>query len=143
MKKLILLIIAMVMAAGQAWGGCSGKTIFACTAKNGKQVQVCDNGDTLEYSFGKLGSIEKHFKINRADASTYQWNGMGRYMNYTVELPTGDTVYSVFTGADKINMKSESGVNVTVKGKAVATVKCNEKKKIVADIEGIDLKAAE
>lgn len=142
MKNLILIAI-LLMTVSDANAKCSKKTIFVCSTTNGKQIEVCDNGDTLEYSFGKPGKLEKNFKIERTNASTYQWNGMGRYMNYTVELPTGDTVYSIFTGADKIDMKSESGVNVTVKGKNVATVKCNEKKKMTIDIEGIDLKPAE
>ncbi|WP_277058223.1 hypothetical protein [Trichlorobacter lovleyi] len=143
MIRLIFTLTILATVASTAQAKCVKKTIFACSTTNGKQVEVCDNGDTLEYSFGKPGKLEKNFKIERTNASTYQWNGMGRYMNYTVELPTGDTVYSIFTGADKIDMKSESGVNVSVKGKNVATVKCNEKKKMTVDIEGIDLKPAE
>ncbi len=143
MKKLFLSLTILATLVSTAHAKCVKKTIFACTTTNGKQVEVCDNGDTLEYFFGKPGKLEKNFKIERISASTYQWNGMGRYMNYSVELPTGDTVYSVFTGADKIDMKSESGVNVIVKGKHVATVKCNEKKKMTVDIERIDLKPSE
>jgi hypothetical protein len=142
---LLLLVVGLVFGVvGMAGAKCTSKTIFACTATNGKQVEVCDNGDTLEYSFGKsLAKPEKKFSINRSEASTYQYSGMGRYMTYSVEMPTGDTTYSVFTSADKLEPKSETGLNVTVKGKTVATIKCNEKKKMTVDLEGINLKPAE
>jgi len=112
MKRLILVAL-LLMVVSDAYAKCSKKTIFACTTTNGKQVEVCDNGDSIEYSFGKsLTKPEKQFKIDRSNASTYQWNGMGRYMSYSVVIPTGDTTYSVSTSFDKIDQKSETGVSV-------------------------------
>lgn len=144
MKRIILVVTMLAISASGAYAKCTNKTIFACTTTNGKLVEVCDNGDAIEYVFGKsLAKPEKHFKVDRNKATTYQWNGMGRSMSYSVEIPTGDTVYSVYTSADKIDVSTETGLSVSVKGKNVATLKCNEKKKMIVDIEGIDLKPGE
>lgn len=142
MRKLVLIAVLLLIASS-AYAKCTGKIIFACTTTNGKQLEVCDNENAIEYSFGKAGKPEKNIKIDRKLASTYQWNGMGRYMSYSVEIPTGDTVYSVFSSTDKNSGGIERGVNVLVKNKQVTTVKCNEKKKITDNIEGINLKPAE
>ena len=119
------------------------KTVFSCLAAKGKRIQVCDSGKTIEYSFGKTDERpEITVRAQRAEASTFQWQGIGRYISYTVEIPNGNTTYAVFWGADKLteNHAVEAGVSVEVDKKPVATVKCVGEKHIVQNIEGIDLK---
>ncbi len=44
---------------------------------------------------------------------TWQWKGIGRYINYSVSIPNGNYLYRVFTSFDKMvpeNEASSSGV---------------------------------
>lgn len=122
------------------------KTVFSCLAARDKLIQVCDSGKTIDYSFGKRNlPPEIIVRAPRSDASTFQWAGVGRYLSYAVEVPNGNTTYSVFWGADRLTEAHaiEAGVNVEVNKKLVATVKCVGEKHIVQNIEGIDLKPIE
>lgn len=149
MKQGCLLVAALVaMLAIPAWAQCNAgsKTVFSCTTTKGKVIELCDAGKTMVYSFGKpTQTPEIVVQVPRAAASTYQWQGVGRYMSYTVDIPNGDTVYSVFWGVDRLDEQHpiEAGVNVSVKQKQLASVRCDNNKKIVQEIEGINLKPTE
>jgi hypothetical protein len=122
------------------------RTVFTCLAAKGKRIQVCDAGKTIDYSFGKPGvPPEIVVRAPRGDASTSQWQGVGRYLSYSVKVPNGKTNYNVFWSADRLTEEHgiEAGVDVEVDGKRVATVKCVGEKHIVQAIEGIDLKPME
>ncbi len=121
------------------------KTVFSCQTAKGKLIQVCDSGKTIDYSFGKPElAPEMVVRAPRNEASTFQWQGIGRYINYSVSIPHGNTVYSVFWSLDKLSESHaiEAGVNVEVNKKLVATVPCVDGKRAVQNIEGIDLKPA-
>lgn len=134
-----ILALTGLSASGIAHAKCDAgsKALFYCVAqKSGKVIELCDAGKTIGYSFGKPQSKpDIVLSVPRNQASTYQWDGMGRE-RYWVNIPNGDTVYSVF--ADTI----QSGVSVEVKGKHVATVICSEKS-IENNLEGVKLKPAD
>lgn len=145
--KLILTVVIAAAIAPTAWAKCDAgsQTLFSCTTTNGKQIEVCDAKKTIDYSYGRTGSKpELSLRVPRADASTYQWQGVGRYMSYSVKLPNGKTEYSVYWGFDRLTEEhaEEAGVNVTVNGKQVATVKCGAGK-IIQKLEGVNLKPAD
>ncbi|VEB40503.1 Uncharacterised protein [Chromobacterium violaceum] len=116
--------------------------MFACTTKVGKKVELCDAGKTIRYAFGKPGAPEIALSVERKRASTGQWTGVGS-PSYTVNVPNGDTVYTVFWGFDRNadDQPIEAGVHVYVKDKWLATVSCSGKKPIVQNIEDIQLPA--
>ena len=78
-------------------------------------------------------------------ATTTQWAGIGRWISYSVEIPNGNTIYSVFWAMDRLSEehKIEAGVNVEINKKLAATVKCVGENRIIQNIEGIDLKPTE
>lgn len=122
------------------------KLVFSCTTQKGKLVQVCDSSNTIDYSFGvPYKNPEIYLKVKRNLVTTTQWTGVGSWINYSVEIPNGKTIYSVFWAADRNSEdhEIEAGVNVEVNKKHIATVKCSQEKNIVQNIEGINLKATE
>lgn len=124
----------------------ASKTLFFCnTQKANKQIEVCDAGKTISYSFGKKGQKpELAISVPRSQASTYQWQGIGRYISYAVNIPNGDYNYNVFWGVDRITEEHavEAGVNVEKKGELLTTVYCQEKG-LINNLEGVNLKASE
>ena len=49
-------------------------TLFHCLTAKGKRIQLCDEGKTLEYSFGHPEKQpEMVVRVPRAKASTTQW----------------------------------------------------------------------
>lgn len=134
-----------ILAAADAGARCDGDsaTLFSCLTPRGKQIELCDRGRTIQYSFGKPQlKPEIVVTVPRHRASTSQWQGVGRYMTYSVDVPNGDTLYSVYWSADKIEQGIEAGVNVLVKGKVVATVNCTESS-IDSSLEGVKLRPSE
>ena len=141
------LCVVACLAPAAAFAKCDKdvKTVFSCQTAKGKVIEVCDAGKTISYSFGlPTSKPEIVVTVPRAQASTSQWEGVGRYMSYSVNIPNGNGVYSVYWAADRMSDKHgiEAGVNVEINKKQVATVKCIGDN-IVQNIEGIQLKRAE
>ena len=148
MTKAALLTAILLISPLSAQAACQSEqqTLFSCMTAKGKRIQLCDQQQTLEYSFGKPSlKPEIVVQVPRSAATTSQWQGVGRWMSYSVEMPNGTTVYSVFWGVDRLSDEHgiEAGVHVEVNGKHAATVKCGENSKIIQNMEGIDLKATE
>jgi len=121
------------------------KTVFSCLTGKGQLIQVCDLGKTIGYSYGKPQlTPEIVIRIPRRDASTYQWKGIGD-LSYSVDIPKGDTIYSVYWSVDRFTDEHaiHAGVEVEINNEHVATVECVGEQHIVVDIEGIDLKPSE
>ena len=147
-RRILTMVLGCVMGFSTlAEAACEpgSKTVFSCQTAKGKVIQVCDAGKTIDYSFGKPElAPELVVRAPRGEASTFQWQGIGRYISYSVSIPNGNTVYSVFWSLDKLSESraTEAGVNVEVNNKLVATVLCADAKSIVQNIEGIHLKPA-
>lgn len=108
-----------------------------------KQIEVCDAGKTISYSFGKRGKKpELALSVPRHQATTFQWHGIGRHINYSVSIPNGAYTYTVYTSLDKLERNEdkafEAGVSVEKKQSHLATVICRDHT-VVDDIQGIDL----
>lgn len=148
MKALVVGMGVAALFLTSTGGACpnNSETLFFCdTQKGNKQIEVCDAGKTISYSFGKKGQRpELALAVPRAEASTYQWQGIGRWMSYSVNIPNAEHVYTVFWGVDRLEEKHpiEAGVNVEKNGKLLATIYCKEKG-LINNLEGVDLKAAE
>lgn len=135
------LILALSHSASVE-AACKLKTIFSCTTTKGKTVEVCDAGEKIQYTFGNKGAAnELVLAIPRAVASTYQWDGIGRSMIYSVQIPRGNTIYEVFRLADKVSQEVTSGINVVVDGKPAATLTCKPET-VIDNIEGVALRPA-
>ena len=140
-------VLLMLLAPGLAAAAClrGESTVFACQTVQGKRIEVCDAGRTLSYAFGRPGRPEIVLRVPRAAASTWQWQGVGRYVSYAVNLPNGNTEYSVYWGMDRLSDEHEveAGVHVSIDGRPAATVRCAPSAAVEQNIEGIDLRAAD
>ncbi|CAN1550071.1 hypothetical protein MCEMIEM28_02178 [Burkholderiaceae bacterium] len=145
MKKVLLsTVVVWGCVAGSAMAACPSddRVVFSCVTQKAKLIEVCDLDQQISYSFGPVGKPELVLRVPRAQASTRQWEGIGRYMSYSVDIPNGKTTYSVFWAADRMDENADisAGVEVIINGKSAATVSCNPKKDIVQNIEGIKLR---
>jgi hypothetical protein len=142
--KLIVGVFSFVFSANTLADCSNGtKLIFGCKAQNGKLIQVCDSAKTIYYSFGLPSKKpELAFKVNRDQVTTSQWTGIGSSMNYSVELPNGKAIYSVYWAANRNSEEPEifAGVNVIINKKSIATVKCFVEEGLTQELEGINLK---
>lgn len=141
MKKSIM-ILAMI-CSHSVFAACpsQSKTVFSCTTTNNKVIQVCDGGNTISYSFGKANvTPELAITVPRNKVTTYQWEGIGRYESYAINIPNGKTIYRVNDSIDKIEQKYTAGVDVSSNDKLLATVECAANKKVISKIQGINLR---
>jgi len=119
------------------------ETIFSCLTSKSKLIEVCDAGKTISYSFGYPNARpEIVVTVPRGRATTYQWDGVGRYTLYMVNIPNANTVYNVFFGYDKLlePHKIQAGVNVKANNKIIATIKCVDESNIIQSIDGVELR---
>ena len=136
------LVIGVVLAVGASSVGAEDVTLFSCSTRSGKVIELVDAGKTINYSYGKPGQPEIALRVPRASTSTEQWSGMGSSESYVVEVPNGDTIYSVYSTLDHGEGNLHAGVIVTVNGKQVADVRCADTAKMVDNLMGVDLPAS-
>lgn len=103
-----------------------GSSLFFCRTAQGKVLEVNDLGSSIQYVFGPEQQPELVLNVPRNEASTYQWEGFGRYESYSVSVPNGNTLYTVFWARDRLNIEQppEGGVTVEIDGEYVTTVDC-------------------
>lgn len=146
MKIIVIIPVLAALFTSNVYAKCEqSKTLFSCITTKGKQIEVCDAGKTISYSFGKpQQKPEIAVQVPRELASTYQWAGVGRTISYAVDIPNGKATYSVFYGVDRLTEDHaiEAGVNVLINNELVTTVNCSGKD-IVSNLEGVDLKPTE
>lgn len=120
-----VLISALALVAGAAQAACEGQPIFSCHFKSGKQVEVCDAGSKINYIFGKSGTTpELALSVPREQATTRQWDGIGRYESYSVTIPNGNVSYTVDAGVDRIERRPAGSLIVEKNQKVIATLEC-------------------
>jgi hypothetical protein len=143
-KRFAALLIVAQPSVSNAAPRCTEpeQLLFSCVVqKSGKHIELCDTGATIRYQFGKPKAVpDIVLSVPRKQATTSQWKGIGRYISYAVDIPNGNTVYSVFFSVDRLTDSHaiEAGVNVRVDEKLLATVKCVENS-IVNNLEGVNL----
>jgi len=140
----LTLLFAMTHALADCPAG--QKTVFYCDTVNDKVIQLCDAGATIDYTFGGVGRLpELALRIPREQATTWQWPGIGRWITYAVDVPNGDTRYSVFWGVDRLDEAHPvaAGVDVEIRNEHVATVRCRDDAALIQQMEGIDLRPRE
>ncbi|MEM7793171.1 MAG: hypothetical protein AAF579_01800 [Cyanobacteria bacterium P01_C01_bin.118] len=115
------------------------EVLFFCRTAQAKVIEVYDMGPFIQYSFGPEGQPELVLDVPREQTYTYQWQGIGRYENYSVSIPNGDTVYIVSWARDRleINQPAEAGVSMEIDGEYITTVDCATD--ITHNLIGVDL----
>lgn len=147
MKRALCLAAALIPIAQPAMAACrTGEVeVFACTTERGKEVLVCDAGETLSYAFGRKGAPpELALRVPRPAASTFQWRGMGRWMSYAVTVPNEGTAYTVHWAVDRLGVDHpvEAGIRVERDRKTLSSIECRQGT-VRQQMEGIDLRASD
>ncbi len=141
MKKIIALsaIAASMLLTAQA---ASAETIFECTTKNGKVIKLTETADTVRYSFGKPNRPELVLDSDIVSAVYSPYQGVGRYMNYSVQVQNDDargaTTYTVFTSADKNSDATKAGVLVNTSDNKEVEILCHPNKIRVNRLETME-----
>ena len=99
------LILPLIFFANAVWADCEpDKELFmACSFQNGKAVEVCTDGNVVDYTFGRPGH-RPELAISLAfqeGAEMVPWNGVGRSIWEAIRLTNNDVVYEVYGGFDR------------------------------------------
>lgn len=116
------------------------KTVFSCLTAKAKQIEVCDAGKTISYSFGYPNSKpEIVVAVPRNKATKEHLMGTG-CIRSSVDVPNGSTIYRVYAvGTLRDELCPEAGVEVISKQKTLATVKCKSPENITNNIADTEL----
>lgn len=121
-----------------------GNVVFHCRTVNDKEITLCGYKETIEYSFGRSGKTpELLLSVPRDQATTSQWQGIGRWMTHSVTIQSGNARYTVFTSLDRLSDEHqfEAGVIAEIDGDQVARVLCKDP--VEHELEGVDLRREE
>jgi len=99
------LIFALTLCTNPAWAACdtSYEKFMSCSFPNGKAVEVCTDGNFVDYTFGYPGQ-QPELAITLAyqeGAEAVPWNGVGRTIWEAIRLTNNDVTYEVYGGFDK------------------------------------------
>ncbi|HEY0335199.1 MAG TPA: hypothetical protein VGC74_16090 [Stenotrophomonas sp.] len=144
MRMKALMVICLSACTGQASAeGCgqgpdatrdegeasSPDILFCCIATNGKEIRLSRSGASIDYVYGRPGvHPEIHVSKPHNEVESVQWDGIGRWMTYSVTLPVSAATYTLFTQVDRLSQTQEveAGVLAIVRGKEVARILCRE-----------------
>jgi hypothetical protein len=118
-----LLILACLIPL-PAFADCAGETLVNCLI-NGNQLEVCNNGDLLTYSYGPPGAPELQLASKPEEAFT-PWDGMGRTEWEAITFSNKAATYEVVFSIDKMDESAgpEWGVVVEEGGEILANLTC-------------------
>jgi hypothetical protein len=137
MKRTLLVFNVIAILSTSSYAACLKPPVFSCTTTRDKLIEVCDIGDSFEYSFGKVGKVEKSIKQSKQSTKINPISG--GYGCGSIEFPSGNTLYSINSCADKYG-KQSGGIEVRVNGKRVADIECDEKKEITDNMTDYEAK---
>lgn len=141
MNKIAVFMLAL-LPASFSFAKCanSEKTIFSCLTTKAKQIEVCDAGKTVRYSFGYPNAKPEIVLSQPRDKVLKEhFTGTG-CIRSSIDIPNGNTIYSVYA-VETLRDEScpEAGVEVIVKQKTLATVKCKNPDNITNNIADTEL----
>jgi len=136
---------AAILFASSVYADCErkDKILFACTTEKGKKIEVCNFGQTIQYSYGRPNAQpEIVVKAPREKVAGISWHGSGRYITNTVAIPNGNALYQVSWSADKLQEsdKLEGGVEAFINGKS-KFISC-QSEPTIGNTEGIHFEEA-
>ena len=106
-----------------------GETLLSCPVQGSqKQIEICLEGDTLTYSYGRAGNPELRLSQPLTDGTYTPWNGIGRSMWEVVAFYNDGYTYTVNWSVDRMdeNLPVQAGVSVDEGGSIVAILNCVE-----------------
>lgn len=114
---------------------------FSCQIANkGRVVNLVQKGNTVAYAYGKENATpELALTVPLASAELYAWEGMGRYQNYSIGIPNGQFLYTVYKSFDSREQVLVHGVVIEKNEKLLADLLCHPDT-VVGDLEGMVLK---
>ena len=139
MKKFAIIAAGLFLAMPIAQADCdTEKTLFSCHTKKGKQIEVCNLGQTIRYSFGKpKDKPEITVVVPIQSVTGTSCYDCGRYISLSVDIPNRNTTYRVSWNGDKLyDSPLEGGVEVIINGESNTFISCASEP-VVNNSEGI------
>ncbi len=118
-------IVLVALLPLPAFADCRGETLVNCPI-GANQLQVCNEGDLLTYSFGPPGAPDLQL-ASRPEAAYTPWNGIGRTMWETITFTNRDVTYEVVFSFDRMdeNALPDWGVVVLEGADIIANLTCD------------------
>ena len=112
-------------------------TEFSCDIANkNRTLTLKQSGNTISYAYGKKNtSPELALTVPVSAVELFSWEGIGRYHNYTIGVPNGQHLYTVYKSIDSREATLTHGVNIEKNGNFLADLVCDPAT-VKGDLEG-------
>ncbi|GEM_PF-3095411 len=122
MIKLFATLLSLAAVTGSAHAA-----EFSCDIANkGRRVTLTQSGQTVSYAYGKQGAApELALTVPVSAVELYAWEGMGRHQTYSIGIPNGQYLYTVYSSMDSLEHATSAGVTIEKGGKYLAELLCD------------------
>jgi hypothetical protein len=121
-------VSAAMCIAAPAFAICAGnqETVFSCTVQS-KTIELCLTPleQSVTYRFGPASAPEIELTRGFGEINMRPWNGIGRHIWNSVQLPNEGFSYELYWAFDKIEREAAAGLNVLRGEQELATVECS------------------
>lgn len=116
MSKISTIGLVALLSTAPAYANCEGndKVLFTCLTAKGKQIELCNFGQTIQYSYGRPNAKpEIVVRVPREKVHGISSSG-GRSTTNAVAIPNGNTIYLVTWSTDNLSGELRGGVEVVI-----------------------------
>jgi hypothetical protein len=117
--------IALVVS-GRAAAACDpGGLVFSCATALGNEIQLCDDGSSVRYTFGEPGRAPQlAITMPKGEVQKAPLREFGKVESYALKIPYREATHVLYWSLDDFGDEPEAGVRVFVDDRLRATMQC-------------------
>ena len=103
----------------------SDRLVLSCATALGNQVELCDEGSTVRYSFGEPGlAPQLVITMPKSEVQRAPLRELGKIESYALRIPYREATHVLYWSLDDAGDEPDAGVRVLVEDRLRATMHC-------------------
>ncbi|HKY92077.1 MAG TPA: hypothetical protein VJM11_13605 [Nevskiaceae bacterium] len=103
----------------------AGRLVFSCATARGNEIELCEDGPSVRYSFGEPGlAPQLAITLPRTEVQRAPLRELGKVESYALRIPYREATHILYWSLDDAGAQPEAGVQVFVEDRLRATMHC-------------------
>lgn len=121
-----LVAVAALGCSGAAGAACDeGGLVFSCATALGNEIQLCQDGNSIRYTFGEPGlAPQLAITMPKAEVQKAPLRELGKVESYALRIPFREATHVLYWSLDDAGDEPEAGIRVFVDDRLRATMQC-------------------
>jgi hypothetical protein len=115
-----------IVVSGRGAAACDpGNLVFSCATALGNEIQLCDDGSWVRYTFGEPGlAPQLAITMPKGEVRKAPLRELGKIELYALKIPYREATHVLYWSLDDAGDEPEAGVRVFVDDRLRATMQC-------------------